>query len=177
MRNRSLFRLLKVEGVIKMPRGARILLNNVCYHIINRGNQKQHIFLDDSDFEKYLQLLKHYKRKCGFKLFGYCLMPNHVHLILEPKQPGQLAKVMQVITQTYTAWFNNKYKKTGHLWQGRFKSMVIQKDNYFIDCVYYIEANPVRADLVPSPSDYLWSSYKERVFGNKNGLLDFPDST
>ncbi|MEK9149350.1 MAG: hypothetical protein AAB267_04815, partial [Candidatus Desantisbacteria bacterium] len=64
-----------------------------------------------------------------------------------------------------------------HLWQGRFKSMVIQKDNYFIECVYYVEANPVRAGLVSSPTNYPWSSYKERVFGNKSGLVDFPDST
>ena len=160
-----------------MPRGARILLNNVCYHIINRGNQKQKIFLEKSDFERYLQILKHYKRKYGFKLFGYCLMPNHIHIILEPKQPDELAKLMQGLTQTYTTWFNAKYKKVGHLWQGRFKNMVIQKDNYFIDCVCYVEANPVRLGLVSSPADYLWSSYKDRVFGNKNKLLDFSDST
>ena len=160
-----------------MPRGARIILNNVCYHIINRGNQKQEIFLGGSDFEKYLQLLKHFKKKYSFKIFGYCLMPNHIHLILEPKKPDDLARFMQSLTQTYTAWFNNKYKKVGHLWQGRFKSMVIQKDNYFIECVYYVEVNPVRAGLVSSPTDYSWSSYKDRVFGNKSGLIDFPDST
>ncbi len=160
-----------------MPRGIRIILNHACYHIINRGNQKQHIFLEEPDFEKYLQLLKHYKRKYVSKLFGYCLMPNHIHLILEPKQANDLPRFMQGLTQAYTAWFNKKYKKTGHLWQGRFKSMVIQKDNYFIECVYYIEANPVRAELVSSPADYLWSSYKDRVFGNKNELLDMPDST
>ncbi len=160
-----------------MPRGARILLNNVCYHIINRGNQKQNIFLEDSDFESYLQLLKHFKRKYSIKLFGYCLMPNHIHIVLEPKKPDGLARFMQVLNQTYTTWFNSKYKKTGHLWQGRFKNMVIQKDNYFVECVYYVEVNPVRAGLVSSPADYFWSSYRDRVFGNKNGLLDFPDST
>ena len=160
-----------------MPRGARIILNNVCYHIINRGNQKQEIFLGDPDFEKYLQLLKHFKKKYTFKIFGYCLMPNHIHIILEPKKPDNLASFMQGLTQTYTAWFNNKYKKAGHLWQGRFKSMVIQKDNYFIECVYYVEANPVRAGLVSSPTAYPWSSYKDRVFGNKRGLIDFPEST
>lgn len=160
-----------------MPRGTRIILNNVCYHIINRGNQKQSIFLDDSGFGKYLQLLKHFKRKYAFKIFGYCLMPNHIHIILEPKRPNELARFMQGLTQTYTAWFNNKYKKTGHLWQGRFKSMIIQKDNYFVECVYYIEANPVRAGLVSSPKDYLWSSYRDRVFGDRTGIIDLPDST
>ncbi|MCG2706986.1 MAG: transposase [Candidatus Omnitrophica bacterium] len=168
---------LKREGVIKMTRGARILLDNVCYHILNRGNHKQNIFLEESDFGKYLQLLKHYKKKYAFKLFGYCLMPNHIHLILEPRQPDNLAKFMQGLTQAYTAWFNKKYRKAGRLWQGRFKSMVVGKDDYFIECIYYIETNPVRAALALSPADYHWSSYRERTFGSENRLLDLPDST
>lgn len=160
-----------------MPRGMRIIAYNSFYHIINRGNQKQKLFLENADYGEYINILKHYKRKFGIGLMGYCFMPNHVHMILEPREPRELAKFMQCITQSYTKWFNLKYNKVGHLWQGRFKSMIIQKNNYFLDCVYYIEANPVRAGLVSSPTDYPWSSYKERIFGNKNGLLDFPDST
>jgi putative transposase len=160
-----------------MARGPRILLEHVYYHVVNRGNQKQKVFFEESDFQKYLQILKHYKKRYNFKLFGYCLMPNHVHMILEPKQPSDLARVMQSITQTYSTWFNNKYRKVGHLWQGRFKSMVIQKDRYFMECVYYVEANPVRAELISSPLEYRWSSYKERVFFNKGNMLDLPDST
>lgn len=160
-----------------MPRGQRILLENVCYHVINRGNQSRCIFLEDADFENYLQLLKHYKRKHSFKLFGYCLMPTHIHLILEPKAPLDLPKLMQAITQTYTRWFNKKYKTNGHLWQSRFKSMIIQRDDYFLDCINYVEANPVRAKLAGSPSDYPWSSFNDRSFGNKHGLLSWPDST
>lgn len=160
-----------------MPRGARIISKNAYYHILNRGNQKQSIFLEKTDFEKYLQLLRHYKRRYAFKLFGYCLMPNHIHLVVEPKQSSDLSKFMQGLTQTYTVWFNKKYQKVGRLWQGRFKSMVIQKNNYFIECVFYIEANPVRAMIVSSPGEYHWSSYNDRIFGKKNGLLDLPDST
>ena len=160
-----------------MARGPRILLDNVCYHIINRGNQKQNIFMEDDDYRTYLDLLKHYKKKYGFKIYGYCLMPNHVHLLLEPKDPHKLAETMQVITQSYTSWFNLKYKKVGHLWQGRFKSMVIQKDSYFVNCIYYVEANPVRAELVSSPIDYIWSSYRDRITSNKTVLLDLPNST
>jgi putative transposase len=163
--------------VIKMPRGPRILLSGVCYHIINRGNQKQTLFIETSDFEKYLLLLRQYKKKFNFRLFGYCLMPNHIHLILEPRHPEELSRFMQGLTQTYTIWFNKKCGKPGRLWQGRFKSMVIEKDEYFISCIKYIEANPVRANIVPSPAEYAWSSFKDRVFGNKNSLLDFPDST
>ena len=160
-----------------MARGARILLENVCYHIINRGNQKQKVFLENSDFEKYLELLKHYKRKYGFKIFGYCLMPNHIHLLLQPDDLNMLAKIMQSLTQAYTLWFNNKYKKAGHLWQGRFKNMIVHRDDYFMQCVYYVEMNPVRASLAAVPSEYLWSSYRNRVYGNINFLLDLPDST
>lgn len=160
-----------------MPRGARILLENVGYHIVNRGNQKQQIFFEGNDYKKYLELLKRNKRKYGFKLLGYCLMPNHVHLLLEPDEPTNLAKIMQSITQSYTLWFNKKYNKVGRLWQGRFKNMVVHKDKYFIDCVYYIEVNPVRAGLAQSPSDYAWSSYYERVFSVDNSILDLPTST
>lgn len=160
-----------------MPRGARLVSSNAIYHVVNRGNQKQHIFKKEADFVKYLQLLKHCKRKFSFKLLGYCLMPNHIHLLLELKKPKDLSKAMQTLTQTYTIWFNKEYGKPGHLWQGRFKSMVIQKDSYFLDCISYVEANPVRANLVATPAEYLWSSYRDRVFGNKGGLLDLPDST
>ncbi len=160
-----------------MSRGARVILEKVCYHIINRGNQKQPIFFDDSDKEKYLEILGHYKKRFAFRILGYCLMPNHIHLILEPRYPYDLAKFMQGLTQAYTVWFNNKYEKVGRLWQGRFKSMVIAKDNYLLDCIYYIEMNPVRARLASSPAGYIWSSYRNRVFGNKNKLLDIPDSS
>jgi putative transposase len=84
---------------------------------------------------------------------------------------------MQGLTQSYTIWFNKKYRKAGHLWQGRFKNMLIHKDNYFLECIYYVESNPVRAKLSHSPNDYPWSSYRDRVLGNKNDLLDLPDST
>lgn len=155
-----------------MPRGSRLLVPNVCYHIIQRGNQKQNIFLEDEDFKNYLEIVLHYKRKYGFKLYAYCLMPNHIHLILEVKKVSDLAKIMQGIALTYTLWFNKKYKKVGHLWQGRFKNMVIQKDKYLIDCLNYIECNPVRANLTSSPLDYSWSSWKYRTLNIESKLLD-----
>ena len=160
-----------------MPRGARILIKNACYHIVNRGNQRQEIFFEKPDYEEYLKILKHYKYSFWFKVFGYCLMPNHIHLIIQPKEPQELASIMQGLTQAYTLWFNEKYRKVGHLWQGRFKNMVINKDEYFIDCICYIETNPVRAGLVNSPREYPWSSYRSRIFGDKDNILDIPDST
>jgi len=157
-----------------MPRSARLLLDNVCYHVITRGNQRQKVFLKDEDSIRYLEILSKYKKRYNFAVYGYCLMPNHVHLILDPDTRDNLAKIMQAVNQSYTRYFNFQYKKSGHLWQGRFKSMVIHKDEYLLDCVKYIELNPLRAKIVDSPLDYQWSSYKSRIIGTKNVLLDTP---
>ena len=158
-----------------MSRMQRLIINNASYHIMVRGNQKQITFIEEEDFAKYLDLLRHYKRKYGFKLYGYCLMPNHVHLILEVEDGIDLSKIMQGLNQTYTLWFNKKYEKVGHLWQGRYKSMVIQKNKYMLDCLEYVELNPIRANISKSPFDYPWSSWKARLGYMKDGLLDSPE--
>ena len=158
-----------------MSRMQRLIINNASYHIMVRGNQKQITFIEEEDFAKYLDLLRHYKRKYGFKLYGYCLMPNHVHLILEVEDGIDLSKIMQGLNQAYTLWFNKKYEKVGHLWQGRYKSMVIQKNKYMLDCLEYVELNPIRANISKSPFDYPWSSWKARLGYMKDGLLDAPE--
>jgi len=158
-----------------MPRMQRLIINNASYHIMVRGNQKQITFIEEEDFAKYLDLLRHYKREYGFKLYGYCLMPNHVHLILEVEDGIDLSKIMQGLNQAYTLWFNKKYEKVGHLWQGRYKSMVIQKNKYMLDCLEYVELNPIRANISKSPFDYPWSSWKARLGYMKDGLLDAPE--
>ena len=158
-----------------MSRMQRLIINNASYHIMVRGNQKQITFIEEEDFAKYLDLLRHYKREYGFKLYGYCLMPNHVHLILEVEDGIDLSKIMQGLNQAYTLWFNKKYAKVGHLWQGRYKSMVIQKNKYMLDCLEYVELNPIRANISKSPFDYPWSSWKARLGYMKDGLLDAPE--
>ncbi|MDP2938263.1 MAG: transposase [Candidatus Omnitrophota bacterium] len=158
-----------------MSRMQRLIINNASYHIMVRGNQKQITFIEEEDFAKYLDLLRHYKREYGFKLYGYCLMPNHVHLILEVEDGIDLSKIMQGLNQAYTLWFNKKYEKVGHLWQGRYKSMVIQKNKYMLDCLEYVELNPIRANISKSPFDYPWSSWKARLGYMKDGLLDAPE--
>jgi putative transposase len=157
-----------------MPTGPRLLLANACYHIITRGNQRQQVFLDKQDYEAYLLKLKKYKRRYPFLLYGFCLMPNHIHMIGEPEETSLFAKFMQGLNRSYTAYFNGRYKKVGHLWQGRFKSKVIVKDNYLIDCIHYVELNPVRANMVKAAGDYLWSSYRERILfkSGNGGMLD-----
>ena len=156
-----------------MAATARTVLEGACYHIITRGNRKQKVFVQEKDYEEYMDRLKHYKRKYKFKLYGYCLMPNHVHLISEIEQKD-LAKFMQGINRSYTAYFNETYDKVGHLWQGRFKSKVVVKDEYLINCISYIELNPVRDNMVRIPQKYRWSSYKERNLGieKKKQILD-----
>ena len=158
-----------------MPKLKRLLLENACYHITTRGNQRQTVFDEESDYKHYLMLLVRYKKRYGFKLHGYCLMPNHVHLIGEWMYPLDLSNVMHDLNRAYTSYFNFCYKKVGHLWQGRFKSRVIVKDRYLINCITYIELNPVRANIIDNPMDYLWSSYSERVTEKANNgvkLLD-----
>ncbi len=157
-----------------MPRDARLLLENVCYHVIARGNQKQRVFIEEEDYKRYLRLIEKYKIRYRFGLYGYCLMPNHIHLILDPREPRDLTKAMQGLNLSYSIWFNSKYEKVGHLWQDRFKSMIIQKDEYLIACINYIEANPARGNIVAEPLEYRWSSYKTRFLGIKDGLLDSP---
>ena len=152
-----------------MPRQARLLLDNVCYHVITRGNQKQAVFRDERDFRAYLKLLTKYKRKYKFKLYGWCLMPNHVHMVMES---SLLSKVMHGIDLSYAQYFKYRYGTIGHFWQDRFKSPIIQKDAYLINCISYIEYNPLRAGLVSRPEEYKWSSYKARMLGKDNKLLD-----
>lgn len=151
-----------------MPRAARITMENTCYHIITRGNQKQSVFLNPQDYQRYLNILNKYKKRYNFKLYCFCLMPNHVHLIIEVEEPDILKKIMHGLNLSYTLFFNFKYKKVGHLWQDRFKSKIISKDAYLLECITYIENNPLRASLAEKIDDYPWNSY---VFRAKNSRL------
>lgn len=150
----------------------RILIKNACYHIYARGNQKQTVFNEKIDYEFYLGQLKHYKIKYSFHLYGYCLMPNHIHLLGRPVIPEKLSNFMQCLQRSYTAYYNKKYDKVGHLWQSKFKAKLIAEDQYALDCVAYIEANPVRAQLAANPKDYIFSSFAERNFNNRHGFLN-----
>jgi len=153
-----------------MPRTARLIIEDGCYHTITRGIRKIRSFIDDSDYQRYLKLLAKYKKKFQFKLYGWCLMPNHPHLIISS---NSLSKTMHAINFSYAQYFNYRYSKVGYLWQNRFKSYVVNKDKYLLNLVAYIEYNPVRAKIVGNPEDYKWSSYRARVLGDdKLGLLD-----
>jgi len=153
-----------------MPRTARVTFENSVYHIITRGNQKQTVFLDMADYQIYLKMLAKRKKRFGFKLYSFCLMPNHVHLLMQVEKANVLSSIMRSLNLSYTLYFNFKYQKVGHLWQDRFKSRIIEKNEYLLECMKYIEENPLRASLVKSIDKYNWSSYKFR--SEDNLLLD-----
>jgi REP element-mobilizing transposase RayT len=140
------------------------------YHIIVRGNQRQDIFVEDQDRVEYLRRLKHYKKERGFILYAFVLMTNHVHLLIETRN-NPISKIMQLINLTYTQYFNKKYGKVGHLFQGRYKSFLCDRDEYLLGLVRYIHLNPVRAKLVKEPQEYRWSSHHSYLTEAKN-LID-----
>ncbi len=141
-----------------MPRHARTKSESGIYHVMLRGINKQVIFQDDEDCEKYLQCLGEYQDICGFTLFAYCLMGNHVHLLLrEGAEP--LAQVFKRLGCKYVYWYNWKYKRTGHLFQDRFRSEAVDDDAYFLEALRYIYQNPVKAGICKGPEEYPWSSY------------------
>ena len=141
-----------------MPRTARKQSESGVFHAMLRGIDRQIIFQDDEDCEKFLQCLTDCQKVCGFTLYAYCLMGNHVHLLLrEGKEP--LSQIFKRLGVRYVYWYNWKYKRTGHLFQDRFKSEPVEDDTYFLAVLRYIYQNPVKAGLCEKPEEYPWSSY------------------
>jgi len=155
-----------------MPRPLRITIPYLPFHILDRGNNRQIVFREDEDFVYFLKLLKRYKKELKFKLYHLCLMSNHIHFLIEPTVEGSLPKIMMRLTLAYSVYFNKKYGGVGHVWQGRYKSSLIDKEDYFIWCGLYIELNPVRAKLVTQPEDWRWSSYNFYAFGEIDPLIE-----
>lgn len=141
-----------------MARKPRIEYEGAFYHVISRGNQRQKIFKDKNDFIRYLEILANYKNQYKYFLYSYVLMNNHVHLLIET-QETPLSKILQGINQSYTMYFNRKYKTVGHLFQGRYKAILCDKDEYLLSLVKYIHLNPVRTRIVKTPDEYQWSSH------------------
>lgn len=149
-----------------MPRGPRIAFENAFFHIFNRGIAQQRIFLDESDYERFLRRLETLKTKNHFdhSLYSYVLMPNHFHLLIQTKKTP-ISKIMSSLLTSYSMYFNRKYKRVGILFQNRFKSKLCNKDSYFLGASRYIHLNPIEAGLVSDLKDYQWSSYQE-LYGN-----------
>ena len=155
-----------------MARKPRIEFEGAFYHVITRGNQRQRIFKDTEDYQRYLKILADYKIQYDYGLYAYVLMNNHVHLLMETKGIG-LSKILQGVNQSYTMFFNRKYKTVGHLFQGRYKAILCDKDAYLLSLVKYIHLNPVRAGVVKTPEGYPWSSHRHYVEGaGSDGVVD-----
>jgi len=138
---------------------------------MTRGNNKNIVFRVAKDYERYLELLARFKRELAFDLYHYCLMPNHVHLLVRTTQAQDFSLFMKKINLSYFRYYKQKYQWVGHFWQDRYKSQPVGKDDYFIQCGKYIELNPVRAGLVEDPGDYQFSSYRYYCQGQLNPLL------
>lgn len=151
-----------------MARKPRIEFEGAFYHVIVRGNQKQKVFKDDADYEKYHQFLTIYKNRYQHALYAYVLMSNHVHLLIETRDIP-LSRVMQGITQSYTLYFNRKYRTVGHLFQGRYKAILCDREAYLLSLLKYIHENPIRAGLAERPNSYRWSSHLAYI-GKSNPL-------
>lgn len=142
-----------------MPRQARLDVLGELYHVIARGNERKRIFREKEDYRTYAKWLQEHAQRDAMRLYAFCLMPNHLHLLLEPTRRS-LGRFMHSLHTRYTRYFNRKYRRVGHLFQGRFRSLLCQKDAYLLELVRYIHLNPVRAKLVRSASQYGPSSYR-----------------
>jgi len=152
-----------------MPRENRKRSESGVYHIMLRGINRQQIFEDDEDYNRFLETLAKYREECGYSVYGYCLMPNHVHLVLRAgRQP--LETIMRRIGASFVYWYNAKYARTGHLFQDRYKSEPVESDDYLMTVIRYVHWNPVKAGLCDAPKAYPYSSYA-RYF-EQQGLID-----
>jgi putative transposase len=155
-----------------MARKPRIEYEGAFYHVITRGNQRQRVFKDRDDYERYLTILADYKVRYDYVLYAYVLMSNHVHLLIETKEKP-LSKILQGINQSYTIYFNKRYGLVGHLFQGRYKAILCEKDAYLLSLVKYIHLNPMRARVVKNFEAYPWSSHRSYVGRGRNeGIVD-----
>lgn len=154
-----------------MARRPRIHFVGAFYHVIARGNRGQRVFRKEEDYRLYLKFLGEYKKRFGYSLFAYALMPTHVHLLMEIGETA-LSKVMQSLQFRYTRNFNIKYRTWGHLFQGRYKAILCEKDGYFLELSTYLHLNPVRAGLVEDPWEYPWTSYPSYMGKEKGELVD-----
>lgn len=157
-----------------MPRVGRVVLPDYPHHVVQRGHNRQVVFAQEEDFRNYLENLHELKVLYGIQVFAYCLMTNHVHLLLQPGEAiADMGFFMKALAARTTRHFNRLEGRSGTLWESRYKSSPVQTDQYLLACCRYIELNPVRARIVDHPDGYRWSSYAARMGGAGNDWLDF----
>jgi putative transposase len=154
-----------------MPRPLRPIDDCLVYHVINRGNNRAAVFFDDDDYAAFLKAVGDLKLRRPFEFYGYCLMPNHVHLLIRSLETP-ISRIVQSLLVSHTQRYHRCHRSGGHVWQGRFKSPVIQDDDHLLTVLRYIEANPLRARMVEAAGDYRWSSFPAHGLGRSDPLLD-----
>ncbi len=154
-----------------MPRPLRPVANGLLYHAINRGNNRAAVFSAAADYRAFLAALHQTKQRYPFRLYGYCLMSNHFHLLLAPEDGVRISRVLQSLTVAHTWRYHRGRGTVGHVWQGRFKSPLVQDDEHALVVLRYIEANPLRAGMVADLADYPWSSYAVHGLGSDDALI------
>ncbi len=156
-----------------MPRQSRIVLPNCPHHIIQRGHNKQVVFASSQDYQYYLENLQEWKTELGCKVYAYCLMTNHVHLIIDPGAKAEsLGLLIKRVAGRQTRYVNKLENRSGSLWEGRYKSSPINAGEYLLACCRYVELNPLRAGMVDDPGNYAWSSCPVKVGLKKQPWLD-----
>ncbi|MEA3239932.1 MAG: transposase [Candidatus Bipolaricaulota bacterium] len=155
-----------------MPRIERGLVNFGVYHVLNRGNARQRVFDDGADYSSFVALLKEAKDRYSVHIFAYCLMPNHFHLVMQPDHGEALSRFMQWLLTSHVRRYHQRRGTSGHVWQGRYKSFLIQRDAHLLIAIRYVERNPVRAGLVDSAADWRWSSHQSRIGKAHAEILD-----
>lgn len=158
-----------------MPRIARGFCDGLIYHVLNRGNGRQRVFHREGDYQVFLGLMEEAKALYRVNILAFCLMPNHFHLLLRPQKAEELSKWMQWLMTSHVRRYHCHYGTSGHVWQGRYKSFIVQEDMHLLTVVRYVEGNPVRAGLVESAKNWAWSSHGERTSGEcRKVLSDLP---
>ncbi len=160
-----------------MPRRARVSLPEIPMHIVQRGHNREASFFSDEDRLYYLEQLQRLLPECGCALHAYVLMTNHVHLLLTPETEVSAGLLMKYLSQRYVQYINRSYRRSGTIWEGRFRSSLVQTETYLLTCYRYIELNPVRAGMARTPGEYRWSSYGENAKGAAPRLLTHDDGT
>ena len=154
-----------------MGRALRLVADGLVYHALNRGNNREAVFSTDADFAAFLQALRQTQERYPFRLYGYALLNNHFHLLLAPDSKQNISRILQSLTVAHTWRFHKAHGSIGHVWQGRFKSPVIQDDNHLLTVLRYIESNPLRAGLVKDLQRYRWTSYAVHGLGQSDDLI------
>ena len=156
-----------------MPRKPRFNLPGIPQHVIQRGNNREPCFYSEQDYLRYLDDLRSSASKYSCQIHAYVLMTNHVHLLVTPLEENGISLMMQALGRRYVKYINTSYRRTGSLWEGRFKSSLIDSEMYLLTCMSYIELNPVRANMVEYPGEYRWSSYRHNAQLSENSLISF----